>query len=60
MSYTNVKGENAMIIVKQKSAKEIPPKRENALANSCYSIVKKKKETKTALEKSNKGLAVKR
>lgn len=54
------KGEIAMIIVKQQSAKEIVPKRENALANSCYSIVKEKKETKTALEKSRRGLAVKR
>lgn len=49
-----------MIIVKRKSAKETSIKRENALANSCYSIVKRKKETKTALEKSNRGLAVKR
>ena len=49
-----------MIIVKQKSEKETQPKRENALANSCYSIVNQKKETKTALERSNKSLTEKR
>lgn len=48
-----------MSITKQTSAKETV-KRENALANSCYSIVKKNKEIKSALEKSNKGLVVKR
>lgn len=49
-----------MIIIKQKSAKEAPPKRENALVNSRYSIVRDKKETKNALEKSQRSLAVKR
>ena len=45
---------------KQKSKKEVPLKKEDALAHSCYSIVKQKKETKAALERSNMGLVVKR
>nr|DAX12807.1 MAG TPA: hypothetical protein [Bacteriophage sp.] len=44
---------------KRKSKEEIAAKREDALANSCYSIVKQKKITKSALEKSNVGLVVK-
>lgn len=60
ISYTNAKRGIVMIVIKQKSAKETPPKRENALANSRYSIVRDKKETKTALEKSQRSLAVKR
>ncbi len=49
-----------MFNCKQKPTREVPQKREDALARSCYSIIKQKKETKAALEKSKMGLVAKR
>ena len=49
-----------MFIVKHTSAKEIPEKRENALANSSYLKVKDKKDKKYSFEQSQRGLIVKR
>lgn len=49
-----------MIMIKKEPKKEIYKKIDNALANSCYSIITDKKETKSSLEKSKRNLAVQR
>lgn len=50
-----------MIKYEQASRKrEIPIKREDALEKSKYSIVQDRKETKSSLEKSKRGLLVHR